>query len=78
MADERIIVVVGATDAQGGGLVRAVLADPAGPFTARALTRDADSEQARELASHAVEVVEDLDDETKLAGVPRTGRAELD
>jgi nucleoside-diphosphate-sugar epimerase len=67
MAGKKIIAVVGATGAQGGGLVRAILADPAGPFTAPALTRDADSEQARELASHGVEVVEaDLDDETSL------------
>jgi uncharacterized protein YbjT (DUF2867 family) len=67
MAGKKIIAVVGATGAQGGGLVRAILADPAGPFTARALTRDAHSEQARELASHGVEVVEaDFDDETSL------------
>ena len=50
MTEKKIIAIVGATGAQGGGLVRAILADPAGPFTARALTRDADSEQARELA----------------------------
>jgi uncharacterized protein YbjT (DUF2867 family) len=67
MAGKKIIAVVGATGAQGGGLVRAILADPAGPFAARARTRDADSEQARELASHGVGVVEaDLDDETSL------------
>jgi nucleoside-diphosphate-sugar epimerase len=67
MAGKKIIAVVGATGAQGGGLVRAILADPAGPFTARALTRDAHSGQARELASHGVEVVEaDFDDETSL------------
>src|ERR1700741_3397652 len=67
MTERKIIAVVGATGAQGGGLVRAILADPAGPFTARALTRDADSEPGRELASHGVEVVQAaLDDEPSL------------
>ena len=40
MAGKKIIAVVGATGAQGGGLVRAILADPAGPFTAGVLTRE--------------------------------------
>ena len=38
---KKTIAVVGATGAQGGGLVRAILADPSGEFAARALTRDA-------------------------------------
>ena len=42
MAEKKVITVVGATGAQGGGLVRAILADPAGLFTARALTRNAE------------------------------------
>ena len=50
MTEKKIIAVVGATGAQGGGLVRAILADPAGPFIARALTRDPGSAKARELA----------------------------
>jgi len=67
MTDKKIIAVVGATGAQGGGLVRAILADPAGPFTARALTRHVDSGRARDLASQGAEVIEaDLDDETSL------------
>jgi uncharacterized protein YbjT (DUF2867 family) len=67
MAEKKIIAVVGATGAQGGGLVRAILADPAGSFTARALTRNADSAKARELAAQGVEVIEaDLDDEGSL------------
>jgi len=37
MATKKIIAVVGATGAQGGGLVRAILSDSAGRFTARAL-----------------------------------------
>ena len=40
MADKKIIAVVGATGAQGGGLVRAILDDPSGGFAARAITRD--------------------------------------
>jgi uncharacterized protein YbjT (DUF2867 family) len=67
MTEKKIIAVVGATGAQGGGLVRAILADPAGPFTARALTRNAGSDRARELAAQGAEVIEaDLDDETSL------------
>ncbi|HEV7688702.1 MAG TPA: NmrA/HSCARG family protein [Acidimicrobiia bacterium] len=67
MTEKKIIAVVGATGAQGGGLVRAILADPAGSFTARALTRTADSARARELAAQGVEVIEaDLDDEASL------------
>ena len=62
MADKKIIAVVGATGAQGGGLVRAILDDSSGAFAARALTRDANSEKARELAKLGAEVVEaDLD-----------------
>jgi len=67
MSDKKIITVVGATGVQGGGLVRAILADPDGPFTARALTRNVGSDRARELASQGAEVIEaDLDDETSV------------
>jgi len=63
MAESRIIAVVGATGAQGGGLVRAIAADPASGFKARAITRDAGSERARALAALGVEVVAaDVDD----------------
>jgi uncharacterized protein YbjT (DUF2867 family) len=63
MADRKIIVVAGATGAQGGGLVRAILADQGGGFTPRAITRKAGSDKARALAAAGVEVVEaDLDD----------------
>jgi uncharacterized protein YbjT (DUF2867 family) len=57
MADKRIIAVVGATGAQGGGLVRAILADAAGGFAARALTRKPGSDKAKELAGQGAEVV---------------------
>jgi uncharacterized protein YbjT (DUF2867 family) len=63
MADAKVIAVMGATGAQGGGLVRAILADPDGGFTARAVTRDASSDGAQELARLGAEVVEaNLDD----------------
>ncbi len=57
MAEKRVIAVVGATGAQGGGLVRAILADPSGGFAARALTRDPSSPKAQALARQGVEVV---------------------
>lgn len=60
---KKIIAVTGATGAQGGGLVRAILADKSGEFVVRAITRKPDSDKARELASLGVEVVAaDLDD----------------
>jgi uncharacterized protein YbjT (DUF2867 family) len=60
---KRTIAVVGATGAQGGGLVRAILADAKAEFSARALTRDATSEKAQDLARRGAEVVAaDLDD----------------
>jgi len=60
---KKIIVVVGATGAQGGGLARAILADKSGEFTVRALTRKLDSDKARELARLGAELVAaDLDD----------------
>jgi uncharacterized protein YbjT (DUF2867 family) len=58
MAEKKIIAVVGATGAQGGGLVRAILADPQGGFAARAITRNAKSEKAQELSRLGAEVVE--------------------
>ncbi len=60
---KKIIAVVGATGAQGGGLARAILADREGGFALRALTRNPDSEQAKALAARGAEVVAaDLDD----------------
>ena len=67
MADKKIIAVVGATGAQGGGLVRAILADRNGEFRVRALTRNPDSDKARALAAAGAELVRaDLDDQASL------------
>lgn len=67
MSDKKIIAVVGATGAQGGGLVRAILDDQDGPFAARAITRNVDSEKAQELARMGAEVVAaDVDDTESL------------
>jgi uncharacterized protein YbjT (DUF2867 family) len=57
MADKKIIAVLGATGAQGGGLVRAIMNDKGGPFTARALTRDVNSAKAKALAALGAELV---------------------
>jgi len=67
MADKKIIAVVGATGQQGSGLVKAILADPSGGFAARAITRDPNSDKARELARLGAEVVAgDVDDAKSL------------
>ena len=57
MPEKKIIAVAGSTGAQGGGLVRAIAADPASGFTARAITRDVNSEKAKALAKLGAEVV---------------------
>jgi uncharacterized protein YbjT (DUF2867 family) len=63
----RTIAVVGATGAQGGGLVRAILSDPSGGFAARALTRNINSARAQDLARLGAEVVAaDLDAPTTI------------
>ena len=67
MAKKKLIAVIGATGAQGGGLVRAILADREGPFTTRAITRKPDSEKARALAALGAEVMTgDMDDAATL------------
>lgn len=63
MADRKIIAVVGATGAQGGGLARAILADRNGGFACRAITRDPKKDKAQALAAQGAEVVAaDIDD----------------
>jgi uncharacterized protein YbjT (DUF2867 family) len=58
MSQKKIIVVFGATGAQGGGLVRAILNDNNSEFSVRAVTRDANSDKSKELAAMGAEVVE--------------------
>jgi uncharacterized protein YbjT (DUF2867 family) len=67
MAAAKIIAVLGATGAQGGGLVRAIQADPSSGFVARAVTRNVNSDKARALAALGAEVVAaDVDDAASL------------
>ena len=67
MPEKKIIAVVGATGAQGGGVVRAIMRDKTGAFTARALTRDMKSDKAKALAALGAELVKaDVDDAESL------------
>lgn len=62
MSEKKVIVVLGATGAQGNGLVRSIMADASGEFTARALTRNVNSEKSKALAELGAEVVQaDID-----------------
>lgn len=65
MADKPIILVTGATGAQGGGLAHFL--KKRGKFSVRALTRDPDSKKAAALKEEGAEVVKgDLDDKESL------------
>ena len=67
MNDKKIIAVIGATGAQGGSLVKAILNDQSGKFKARAITRDANSDKAKRLFDLGAEIIEaDLDDKESL------------
>ncbi len=60
---KKIIVVFGATGAQGGGLAYAILNDKNSEFAVRAVTRDTSSDKAKALAALGAEVVAaDIDD----------------
>ncbi len=62
MGQKKIIAVLGATGSQGGGLVRAILDDPSKEFIARALTRNVNSDKAKQLADAGAELVQvDID-----------------
>jgi uncharacterized protein YbjT (DUF2867 family) len=64
---QKTIAIVGATGAQGGGLARAILDNPTGPFKARVLTRDPTGTAARQFADRGAEVVAaDVDDPASL------------
>src|SRR3954453_12001490 len=63
MSQKKIIVVFGATGAQGGGLAHAILNDKNSEFAVRAVTRDPNSDKAKELQEMGAEVVAaDIDD----------------
>lgn len=67
MSNKKIITVLGAAGAQGGGLVRAILNDPQREFKVRAVTRNVHSDKVRALAGLGAEVVAaDLDDAQSL------------
>ncbi|MGJ7524966.1 NmrA/HSCARG family protein [Variovorax sp. GB1P17] len=67
MSDKKIIAVVGATGAQGSGLVRAILNDKNSAFAVRAITRYPDSDDAEVLRDLGAEVVAaDVDDAESL------------
>lgn len=68
MQSKPVVAIAGATGAQGGGLARAILSDPASPFAVRALTRNPASARARALAEMGAEVVAaDVDDPASVA-----------
>ena len=70
MTQKKLIVVYGATGAQGGGVARAILGDPGSEFSVRAVTRDVNSDKAKELASLGAEVVSgDVDDVQSIKSV---------
>src|SRR5689334_17135747 len=59
----KVIAVIGSTGSQGGGLCNAILSDPSGGFSCRAITRKTDGDKAKALAARGAEVVKaDLDD----------------
>jgi uncharacterized protein YbjT (DUF2867 family) len=67
MSEAKVIAVVGATGAQGGGLVRAIQSDPSREFRARAIARDPKSPKAQALSALGAEVVAaDVDDAESL------------
>lgn len=70
MTSKKTIVVFGSTGAQGGGLARAILSDPNSQFQVRAVTRNADSEKAKQLEALGAEVVEaDIDNKKSIVNV---------
>jgi uncharacterized protein YbjT (DUF2867 family) len=54
MASKPIVVVTGATGAQGGSVISALLKD--GKYRIRGCTRDVNSEKAKQLAARGVDM----------------------
>jgi uncharacterized protein YbjT (DUF2867 family) len=72
MQSKKIITIFGATGAQGGGLARAILQDKNSSFGVRAVTRDINSDKAKELAQLGAELVAaDIDDRQAVANALR-------
>merc|ERR1711907_107114 len=66
MGSKKVIVVFGATGAQGGSVVEHLLTDP--QFAVRAVTRSVESDKAKALAAKGVEVVQaDISDPASFA-----------
>jgi len=64
---KKIITVFGATGSQGGGLAHAILDDPESEFSVRAVTRNAHTKKAVELAHKGAEVIiADIDDKESM------------
>lgn len=69
MEQKKIIAIVGATGAQGGGLAKAILSDRNSEFAVRALTRNTHSDKAKELEALGAELIAgDIDDSESLKG----------
>jgi uncharacterized protein YbjT (DUF2867 family) len=69
MAAKKVVAVVGATGAQGGGVANAILEDSRSEFTVRAITRKPDSEKGKALSARGADVVRaDIEDVDSLAG----------
>ncbi|ALM09040.1 nucleoside-diphosphate sugar epimerase [Sediminicola sp. YIK13] len=67
MENRKIIAVVGATGAQGGGLVLAILNDGSKEFEVRGISRDITSAKAKELSKLGAQMVQaDLDNKSSL------------
>src|SRR5688572_11251971 len=67
MASKKIITVLGATGAQGGGLVSAILQDSNSDFAVRAVTRNPKSDKAKELTALGAQVIAaDIDDKESM------------
>jgi uncharacterized protein YbjT (DUF2867 family) len=54
---KKVIVIFGATGAQGGGLAHAILNDRGSEFSVRAVTRNANSDKAKQLAKMGADIV---------------------
>jgi uncharacterized protein YbjT (DUF2867 family) len=67
VSEKKVVAIIGATGAQGGGLARAILADTRSPFRVRAVTRNPSSDASRALREAGAEVVQaDTDDAPSL------------